>query len=83
MGDLKCFLITMGIGFAVGAMVASTNKKVSDVAKQASQVAMEKVEQAKEGLTKIKDKIEENIEAEKIETGTSTTATKSTKKAKN
>jgi len=83
MGDLKCFLITMGIGFAVGAMVASTNKKVSDVAKQASQVAMEKVEQAKEGLTKIKDKIEENIEAEKIETGTSTTATKSTKKEKN
>jgi len=62
MEDIKCFLITMGIGFAVGAMVASSNKKVSDVAKKAQIMAMDKLEMAKEGFNNIKEKIQNKIE---------------------
>ena len=62
MEDIKCFLITMGVGFALGAIVASTNKKVSDIAKKAQTVAMEKLEMAKEGVANIKEKIEDKIE---------------------
>jgi len=61
MEDIKCFLITMGIGFAVGAMVASSNKKVSDVAKKAQIMAMDKLEMAKEGFNNIKEKIQNKI----------------------
>lgn len=62
MEDIKCFLITMGVGFALGAMAASTNKKVSDVAKKAQNVAMEKIDMAKESFVNLKENIQEKIQ---------------------
>ena len=79
--DLKCCLISMGIGFVVGAMVASNNKKVSNAMKEAKMVAMEKLEEAKEGIEKMKDKIEEKIEESKEEEKTSQKSTQSKSKA--
>ena len=59
---MKCCLISMGIGVVVGAMIASNNKKVSSAMKEAKTVAMEKLEEAKEGIEKMKEKIEDKIE---------------------
>ena len=62
MEDIKCFLLTMGVGFVIGAMVASSNKKVADIAKKTQNFAMDKIEKAKEGFDNVKEKIEEKME---------------------
>ena len=64
---LKCCLISMGIGFALGALVAANNKKVSSAMKEAKVMAMEKLEEAKEGLNKVKETISEKIEEAQVE----------------
>lgn len=86
MEGFKCFLITMGIGFALGAVVASSNKKVADIAKQAKQMAEEKFDMVKEGAMAIKEKIDEKIEEKKDQSeedslNESTKNKKQTKKA--
>ena len=58
----KCCLISMGIGFVVGAMVAANNKKVSNAMKEAKMMAMEKLDEAKESIETVKEKITEKIE---------------------
>ena len=69
MDNIKNFLITMGVGFAIGAMVTASNKKVMEVAKQAKQMAEEKCEMIKDGVVSAMEKIEENKE-EKTENQT-------------
>ena len=61
MDDIKCLLVSMGIGFCIGAMVTASNKKVQDIAKQAKQMAEEKYEMIKDGVNTAKEKIEEKI----------------------
>lgn len=61
MEDIKCLLVSMGIGFCVGAMVTASNKKVQDIAKQAKQMAEEKYEMIKDGVNTAKEKIEDKI----------------------
>ena len=85
MNEIKGILLTMGVGFALGAYVASTNRKVAEFTKKAKEMAMEKLEVAKDGVEKIKekieDKIEENKEQNQIETDLSEKSNKKTKKA--
>ena len=69
MDNIKNFLITMGVGFAIGAMVTASNKKVMEVAKQSKQMAEEKCEMIKDGVVSAMEKIEENKE-EKTENQT-------------
>ena len=67
MNEIKSFLITMGIGFVVGAVVTASNRKVLEVAKQAKQMADEKCELIKEGFNSAKEKIEDKMEEKKEE----------------
>ena len=62
MNDIKCLLVSMGIGFVVGSMVTASNKKVQDIMKQAKQMAEEKYDIIKEGVVSAKEKIEEKME---------------------
>ena len=59
---IKCCIISMGVGFVLGAMVSANNKKFSSVVKQAKGVAMEKIEEAKESLNEAKEMVVEKIE---------------------
>ena len=61
---IKCCIISMGIGFAVGALVAASNKKFQNNIKQAKTMAMEKLDEAKEEITKIKENMSKTNEAE-------------------
>ena len=79
--DLKCCLISMGIGFVVGALVASNNKKVSSAMKEAKTMAVEKLEDAKESIEKMKEKIEDKMEESKEEEKTSQKNNQSKSKA--
>ena len=62
MNDIKCLLVSMGIGFVVGAMVTASNKKVQETMKQAKQIAEEKYEVIKDGVLSAKEKIEEKMQ---------------------
>lgn len=81
--EIKCFLFSMGLGFAIGAMVTAKNKKVAQTAIKAEEMVMEKLEQAKEGLGTIKEKIQEKIEeSEEEKNGSSQTSNNSKKASK-
>lgn len=55
--DFKCFLLSVGIGFALGAVITANNKKFQMQTKDAENFAMEKFEMAKEGIEKLKKNI--------------------------
>ncbi len=57
----RCCLVSMGLGFAVGAVITASNKNVQEAAKQAKTMAMEKIEMAKDGFETVKEKVEESI----------------------
>ena len=54
---MKDFLIGMGIGFAVGAIMCKTNKPVADAVQKGKKLVEEKVE---EGKDLIQEKLQEN-----------------------
>jgi len=60
--EIKCILFSMGLGFAIGAIITAKNKKVAQTAIKAEEMVMEKLEQAKDGLGTIKEKLQEKIE---------------------
>ena len=60
--SIKCCLISMGIGFALGAIITANNKKASSAVKEAQAMAMEKLEMAKEGISTVKEKIADGVE---------------------
>jgi len=53
---MKDFLIGVGIGFAVGAILCKTCKPVSDMAQKAKNLVQEKIEEGKE---KVQEKTKE------------------------
>ena len=53
---MKDFLIGVGIGFAVGAIMSKTCKPVSDIAQKAKNLVQEKIE---EGTNLVQEKKEE------------------------
>ena len=65
--EIKCFLVSMGIGFAIGAIVTAKNKNVAKTAIKAEEMIMEKMEQAKEGIENLKEKLQENLETKELE----------------
>lgn len=60
--SVKCCLISMGIGFVVGAFLAVNNKCVANKVKETQEIAVEKLEMAKEGIDKVKEKVSDQIE---------------------
>jgi len=63
--DIKCCLFALGLGFVMGAIVVANSKKAQNVAKEVQTTAVDKIEDAKEGLTKIKEKIQDQIQENK------------------
>ena len=62
-GNMKDFLIGMGIGFMVGAIMVKSNKDLSKAVEKGKQMVEDKVEQGKEF-------IEENISKPKSKSTT-------------
>jgi len=60
--SIKCCIVSMGIGFVLGAVITANNKKAMNAVKGAQDMAIEKIEMAKEGLETLKEKMEEKIE---------------------
>ncbi len=54
---IKCCIVSMGIGFLAGAVLTACNKKFQNNIKDAKNTAMEKLEEAKEGIDKIKEQM--------------------------
>lgn len=60
----KCCLFSMGLGLGIGLYVGATNKKVQTGTKKAKEMALEKLNQAKEKIGDIADDMQENQESE-------------------
>ena len=73
MGDtLKGLIISMGIGFVVGAVVTASNKKFQATVKEAGEMAQEKIDMAKKGI----EKLQKSMEQKKPAAGKSTQSAK-------
>lgn len=59
---MKDFLIGMGIGFAVGAVMCKTCKPLSDVVQKGKKLVQEKIEEGKEAIV---EKAQEEKQANK------------------
>ncbi len=51
--ELKCAVLSLGVGMIVGAVLTANNKKLQTAVKDAQNLAEEKIEKAKDGLEKI------------------------------
>ena len=59
---IKCCMFSLGVGFVMGAMITANNKKLAMSMRDVKNMAMEKIEEAKEGIEKIKENIVESVE---------------------
>lgn len=74
--SMKCCLISMGIGFVVGSIVTANNRKILKAMRDAKTFAEDKIEDAKDGLEMLKEKMEEGENETKKSTQSKSKASK-------